>query len=268
MIKKKIKNVYRMIRYAYVKDININGINIKYGNNKKQYYKLYKQDNNNNTIFFVHGGGWWQGSPSLYSGVGKYFFKKGYTVVLVGYRLVPDYRYPTQIEDAFKALKHYIENNKTNNNIIVGGYSAGADISAHLAFDEKRQENYKIDKSILKGFISISGVLNFKECSSEKSRNLIKRYVYKRNTESCNPINLINRNSHINTLCIHGDNDTLIDIDNSKTFINTLKKVNSNSYLKIIKGAEHEDTIDIIRGNGNDYSKYVLAFLNKTFKMR
>ena len=263
MIKKKIKNVYRMLKYAYAKDINIKCTNVKYGSDKKQYYKVYKCNGNKPTIFFVHGGGWWQGSPSLYSGVGKYFFKHGYTIVLVGYRLVPDYRYPIQVEDAFKALRHYIKNNENNNGIVVGGYSAGAEISSHLAFDTKRQNDYRIDTSLLKGFISISGVLNFNKCKSNSSKRLINRYVYKSNTDNCNPINLINKNSTMNTLCIHGDSDTLIDVENSKTFINNLNKVNTNSYLKIIKGAEHEDTIDIIRGNGNEYSKYVFEFLEK-----
>lgn len=263
MIKKKIKNVYKMLRYAYMKDLNIKSINIKYGNDKKQYYKVYKRDSNKPTIFFVHGGGWWQGSPSLYSGVGKYFFKHGYTIVLVGYRLVPDYRYPIQIEDAFKALRHYIKHNENDNGIVLGGYSAGAEISSHLAFDIKRQFDYKIDTSLLKGFISISGVLNFNKCNSSKSKKLINRYVYRSNTDNCNPINLINKNSNISTLCIHGDSDTLIDVENSHSFINKLNKVNNNSYLKIIEGAEHEDTIDIIRGNGNEYSKYVFDFLEK-----
>lgn len=42
MIKKKIKSVYRMLRYAYARDINIKCTNVKYGDNKKQYYKVYK----------------------------------------------------------------------------------------------------------------------------------------------------------------------------------------------------------------------------------
>ena len=125
------------------------------------------------------------------------------------------------------------------------------------------QNDYKINTSILKGFISISGVLNFNKCNSNRSKRLIKRYIYKSNTDTCNPINIINKNSTISTLCIHGDSDTLIDIENSKSFINNLKKVNNNSYLKIIKGAEHEDTIDIVRGKGNEYSKYVFEFLEK-----
>ena len=264
MIKRKIKNVYRMLRYAYAKDINIKCTNVNYGSDKKQYYKVYKRNNDKPTIFFVHGGGWYQGSPSLYSGVGKYFFKHGYTVVLVGYRLVPNYIYPIQIEDAFKALKHYIKNNENDNGIVVGGYSAGAEISSHLAFDTKRQ----IDTSLLKGFISLSGVLNFNKCNSNSSKRLIKRYLYKSNADNCNPINLINKNSTISTLCIHGDSDTLIDVENSKSFINDLKRVNANAYLKIIKDAEHEDPIDIVRGNGNEYSKYIFEFLEKSFEMR
>ena len=51
-----------------------------------------------------------------------------------------------------------------------------------------------------------------------------------------------------------------------KVFSN--KRVNANAYLKIIKDAEHEDTIDIVRGNGNEYSKYIFEFLEKSFEMR
>ena len=261
MIKKKIKNVYKMLRYAYTKDRYIKCANVKYGNDKKQYYKVYKCDNNKPTIFFIHGGGWWQGSPSLYSGVGKFLFKHGYTTVLVGYRLVPHYRYPIQIEDAFKALRHYIKHNEQDNKIILGGYSAGSEIASHLAFDINRQNDYDINRSILKGFMSISGVLNFNECYSKKSKKLINNYLYTNDINDCNPINFVDEKSTISTLCIHGDSDTLIDVNNSKTFINRLRELNNKAYIKIIKGYEHEDAIDIIRGNGNEYSKYV--FENK-----
>lgn len=262
MIKKKIKNVYRMLKYAYTKDRFIKCINVKYGSNKKQYYKVYKCDNNKPTIFFIHGGGWYRGNPSLYSGVGKFLFKHGYTTVLVGYRLVPHYRYPIQIEDAFKALKHYIDNNKLDK-IILGGYSAGCEIASHLAFDTNRQNNYDINSSILRGFISISGVLNFNKCYSKKSKKLINNYLYNHNINDCNPINLIDKKYNISTICIHGDSDTLIDVNNSKTFINKLQNLNNKAYIKIIKGYEHEDAIDIIRGDGNEYSEYIFDFLEK-----
>ena len=62
---------------------------------------------------FVHGGGWWHGSPKTSSCIGKFFNDLGYNVVIPAYRLVPLYKYPTQINDVFAAVKDYL--NKYNN---------------------------------------------------------------------------------------------------------------------------------------------------------
>lgn len=261
-LKNKLLNIHRTIIYSYIKDPKIKGNIVKYGKNNRQYYKVYNPDTLNNvTIFFVHGGGWWHGNPSLYSSVGKYFYKMGYNSVIVGYRLAPFYRYPSQIEDVFTALKHYSENN-VSDNIIVSGYSAGGELSTHLVFDTDRQERYNIDKSNLRGFISISGVLNFLKCKSSYSKFLIKNYIYEKEIKDTNPINLLDKDTtHIPIMCIHGDSDSLIDSENSISFINKARSLDKNTTLKIIEKAEHEDTIDIIRGNGNKYSKYILNFI-------
>ena len=260
--KNKILNIHRTITYSYIKDINIKGYKIKYGNNSRQYYKLYKQNYDcDTTIFFVHGGGWWHGSASLYSSVGKYFYKRGYNAVIVGYRLVPIYRYTSQIDDVFLALKHYLSNYKNNSKIIVSGYSAGGELASHIVFDGKRHKEYKIDTNKLKGFISISGVLDFLKCTSSYSKLLIKNYIYEKEMKETNPINLLNKEVNIPIMCIHGDSDSLIDLENSISFVKKAKIIDENTSLKIIKKAEHEDTIDIVRGNGNQYSKYILDFI-------
>lgn len=258
-LKRQIVNVYRMIKYGYLKDFSIKGKNIKYGDNKKQYYKVYKcNENKNMTVFFVHGGGWCQGSPTLYSAVGKYLVKGGYNTVIVGYRLVPRYKYPIQIEDCFKALKHYIENN--NNSLIIGGYSAGSELASHLLLDTKRLKEYSIDTNRIKGLFSISGVLNFDECKSKKSKRLIRNYIEKNKFSDCNPYNLINEKASKPVLCIHGANDTLINLENSMSFVEKLKAINVNSQLIIIEGINHEQAIDTIRGPGNKHSYNVFDF--------
>lgn len=263
-LKRKSINVFRMIKYAYISDIRIKGKKIKYGSNKKQCYKVYNSQHlNKPVIFFVHGGGWSQSSPSLYSGVGKFFLKRGYTTSLVGYRLVPKYTYPTQIEDAFLALKHYIDNNSNCTNIILAGYSAGAEIASRLAFDEYRQNKYNIDQKIINGFISISGVLDFNKCYSRYSKKILKRYLKDKSIVSIDPINIICFECNIPTLCIHGDKDSLISVDNSISFINKLSLNNNNTKLLIIEGADHEETIDMIRGNGNNYSHHILEFIDE-----
>lgn len=261
-LKNKILNIHRTITYSYIKDPKIKGEKINYGNNNRQYYKLYKQNYDcDTTIFFIHGGGWWHGSASLYSSVGKYFYKMGYNAVIVGYRLAPIYRYPKQIEDVFLALKHYLTNYENNSKIIVSGYSAGGELASHIVFDSKRHKEYKINTDKLKGFISISGVLDFLKCTSSYSKFLIKNYIYENKIEEVNPVNLLNKEISIPIMCIHGDSDSLIDLENSISFIKKAKSIDENTSLKIIKKAEHEDTIDIVRGNGNQYSKYILDFI-------
>jgi acetyl esterase/lipase len=266
-LKRKLININRTITYSYIKDFSIKGRKIAYGNNKKQYYKVYNKENDKSeiksTIFFIHGGGWWHGSPSLYSGVGKYFYKMGYTTVLAGYRLVPLHRYPSQIEDVFKALSHYIKNNPTVTNIIVVGYSAGGELASHLVFDHERQEEYNIDHNILKGFVSISGVLDFLKCTSTYSKILINNYVYRGKVDKVNPISLLNKEVDIPIMCIHGDCDSLIDVNTSISFIDKVRNLDENTVLKIIKKAEHEDTIDMVRGKGNKYSNYILDFIKE-----
>ncbi|MGL6108204.1 alpha/beta hydrolase [Romboutsia sp.] len=263
-LKRKSINVFKMIKYAYIDDFKLKGTNIKYGDYKKQCYKVYQSKYENKpTIFFVHGGGWWQGSPSLYSGVGKFFLKNGYTTSLVGYRLVPTFTYPEQIEDAFLALKHYIDNNPNDKRIILSGYSAGGEIASRLAFDTLRHNKYNIDLYIIKGFISISGVLDFKKCNSKYSKKLLKNYLGNKKIADTNPINLLNKESNVPTLCIHGEEDTLISVDNSISFITKLKSLNKIASLILIKDGEHEHTIDIVRGKGNKYSNYIFRFIEE-----
>ena len=266
-LKRKVVNVYRMIKYGYFKDRSIKSKIIHYGSNNKQYYKLYEAsiDENKPLVVFIHGGGWYQGSPSLYSGIGKFFLKRGYPIIIIGYRLVPKYHYPTQIEDTFLALKHYMIEHSNTKKIIIGGYSAGAEIASHLAFDINRLEKHNIDRRIIKGFLSISGVLDFTKCTSNYSKKLLCNYLYKENIVDTNPINLLNTNNIIPTLCIHGDKDSIINMDNSISFINKLNSFNihKNINLKIIENASHEHTIDMLRGPGNKFSRYVFEFINE-----
>lgn len=264
-IKLKVLNVGKTITNSYIRDFKIRGKNIKYGNNKRQYYKVYTPYDSNikSTIFFIHGGGWWHGNPSLYSGIGKFFYKLGYQTVLCGYRLVPFHRYPIQIEDVFEALSNFINNNKDINSIVIAGYSAGGELASRIVFDKNRRLEYGIDENLIKGFISLSGVLDFSKCTSMYSKILINNYVYKDDKNKANPINLLNKTVDVPILCIHGDNDSLINVNTSVSFVDKVVNLDENTILKIIKKGEHEDTIDLVRGYGNKYSEYILKFIKE-----
>ena len=269
MLRNKIEEKFVMLPliskafFINLKSKENNFITYKYGDNVKQYYRVFSGDKNKPTIFFIHGGGWWHGSPKTSSCIGKYFNDLGYTVVIPAYRLVPFYKYPTQIDDVFLASSNYLSKEKVEK-IVVMGFSAGGELSANLVFNKEKQEEYKIDKSIFKGLITLSGVLDFTKCKSKHSQRLIENYLGNENeSENVNPINLINNEINLKVLCIHGSKDPLIDFENSISFVEKIKKLNGDAKLKLIKGKHHSDIISLFLNKGEKESKDILDFIEK-----
>ena len=53
---------------------------------------------------FIHGGGWNSGAPEDYRFVARSLGERGIATALVGYRLVPEGRYPAMLEDSAAGL--------------------------------------------------------------------------------------------------------------------------------------------------------------------
>jgi acetyl esterase/lipase len=114
----------------------------KYGNSERQYLLLFNFQSKvkrNNLIFFIHGGGWNKGNPEFFKFAADYFTKLGFTTVMPAYRLVPDYRFPSQEMDIFKALKMTLEISQEldlDRKIIIAGHSAGAHLRALILLNQ------------------------------------------------------------------------------------------------------------------------------------
>lgn len=258
----KIPLVYNIVK-SNLQDNDIKYKDIEYGNEKRQYYRVFNNRENSPIVFFVHGGSWWHGSPKRYCSVGKFFYKKGYTVVLVAYRLVPFFIYPTQIEDVFSGFKHFLSNKDIKGNkdkISVIGFSAGGELAANLVFNKLFHKKYNIDQSVFKKFISLAGVLDFEKCDQSHAKRLISNYLGNNDVKDKNPVNLINGNENTPVLCIHGDKDSLINVECSKSFISKLGNSDS-SKLIILKNMHHSDVCNLIRGEEKEEAKLILDFL-------
>lgn len=243
--------------------------NFKYGENIKQYYRVYKGDKNKPIILFIHGGGWWHGSPKTSSCIGKFFNDLGYNVVLPAYRLAPLYKYPTQIDDVFMALKDYLskENDIENKKFIVIGFSAGGELAANIVFNLEKQKDFGLENNIFKGLITLAGVLDFTKCISKHSINLIENYIGKNNSfEEKNPVNLIKEYNSIPVLCLHGNKDPLIDLENSISFVEKINSLNGNAKLEILDDKHHSDIISLVINKGEKESKIILDFIENIWK--
>jgi acetyl esterase len=94
-------------------------------------------------ILYYHGGGWVIGGLAESDKVGRLLAQRtGCTVVLVDYRLAPEYRFPTAVDDAWAALcwadEHRAElaghpQAGLGVPLVVAGDSAGGNLSAVIA---------------------------------------------------------------------------------------------------------------------------------------
>jgi len=102
----------------------------------------------------IHGGGWNHGSKESQTGF-KYFFKEGFAVANIEYRLVDVSPAPAAIEDIRCALIYLYQHadalNIDTNKIVIMGSSAGAHLALMaglLANDKRFDTNCEYDTNI------------------------------------------------------------------------------------------------------------------------
>ena len=105
-------------------------------------------------IVYYHGGGWVLGSVDESDLLGRALAERtGCAVVLVGYRLAPEYRYPTAVDDSQAALAwtvaHRAEIAGGPVPVVVAGDSAGGNLAAVVARRARNQGGPPISLQVL-----------------------------------------------------------------------------------------------------------------------
>lgn len=114
---------------------------IPYGPHRAQYFLDFRplpQRDRGLVVVYLHGGGWDKGSPAYFTFIGQRLAREGYRCVMPGYRLVPQSRFPTQLEDVTagtKAALAYLERQGVDTaRTVVVGSSAGGQLGALLCY--------------------------------------------------------------------------------------------------------------------------------------
>ena len=87
-------------------------------------------------VILIHGGSWQRGSRAQMAKFARRFAEEGYAVYNVDYRLAPEHRYPTQLDDVRAAFGWLHAHGRAlaidTDRIAVMGYSAGAHLALML----------------------------------------------------------------------------------------------------------------------------------------
>lgn len=199
-------------------------------------------------VVFIHGGGWVLGSKSNQGKTWAYaFIRCGLIFVSINYRLSPKATWPEHIIDCKLALAWVKENidkySGDPEKIIVSGGSAGGHLASLAALtpnDKNFQPGFEQKDTNVFGCLSLYGVYDLTNSNSNQSKHLVKllsSVVFKKSLykdpepfKQASPLFRITE-SACPFIIIHGTNDSLVNVKDTRIFFNTLKQSSKNPYI-------------------------------------
>ena len=113
-------------------------------------------------IVFFYGGSWSSGTKEGYAFVGRALAARGFIVVIPDYRLLPEVRFPSFLEDGAAAVKWARANaprfGGDPDSIVLAGHSAGAYNAAMLSLDPLWLGP---ERGAIRGFVGLAGPYDF-----------------------------------------------------------------------------------------------------------
>ena len=218
-------------------------------------------------VINIHGGGWNHGEKESQTGFST-FFKNGYAVANVEYRLVDVAPAPAAIQDVRCALIYLLKNAKAlnidTNKIVVSGGSAGGHLALMLGLlgnDNRFDTNCPNEETIkIAAIINKYGVTDLVPLAYWRSA---KNWLALKNfdtdfVKTVSPINYISEKSPP-VFIAHGDSDPIVPYEQSVILYKKLKANYVKTEFLTIKGGKHGN---FTKKQNRLLSKRIWAFLN------
>ena len=214
---------------------------------KMDIYLPQQDETSTPLVINIHGGGWNHGSKESQTGFGS-FFKRGYAVANVEYRLVDVAPAPAAIEDVRCALIYLLNHSKqfnidANKIVIMGGSSGG-----HLAlmcgllandrhFDSNCEYNGEIKVAAIIDKYGVTDLVPLNNWGSAK-RWLGNGFGNLDFVKSVSPIYFVDKNSPP-IFIVHGDSDPIVPYSQSSELAKKLKSFGVKTKFIMVPGGKH-----------------------------
>lgn len=245
---------YKPVEYpdGFTAQLNVVYTKVNDWEGKMDLYLPPKTKGPSPVVINIHGGGWNHGVKESQTGFNT-FFKMGFAVANIEYRLTGQAKAPAAVEDARCALVYLIKNAKelnidVNKIVIMGGSSGGhlALMAGLLGNDHRFDtncpgvENIKVAAIIDK--YGISDVWDWgygTRITSKSATNWLgDKAKDKAFAMSVSPINYVNKNSPP-TFIVHGDADPTVPYQQSVDLHKKLVEAGVKTQFITIEGGLH-----------------------------
>lgn len=190
-------------------------------------------------LIFVHGGSWRWGDPDDYGFVARALAPEGFVVVLAGYRLAEDGRYPAMLEDTAAAVAWAQANAARLGGdparIVLSGHSAGAYNVAQVALERRWLDTAQVPPGSIRGVIGIAGPYDFHPFDSDSTRASFGSVGAGAESQ---PVNHARADAPP-MLLVHGGEDTLVRPRNAHALATALDGAGARVDTAIYPAMDH-----------------------------
>lgn len=198
-------------------------------------------------VVFIHGGAWDSGRPQDYRFLARSLIgalaPEGCVVVLAGYRLLPQGRWPIMLADGARALRWVADHigalGGDPARVVLMGHSAGAYNALALALDKRWMADEGLDADALAGVIGLSTPADFLPLDDPASIATFGHCVDLAQTQ---PVTHA-RAGAPPLLLLHGAQDTRVRPRNSLALAAAMTAAGQPTQAQVLDGIDHERMI-------------------------
>lgn len=230
---------------SFDKGAEVMAENVRFGPDKRHKLDVYAPENLKGSapvLMFIFGGGWTQGEKDDYKYLGHAMAANGFVTVIADYRLVPEVRFPTFLEDCALAAR-WIQDNIANyggdtNRFFLMGHSAGAYNAVMLGFDNSYFQQAGVTMKV-RGIAGISGPYDFYPFRYQQVKDA---FGHTDNPQLTQPINLLSVSTPPLFLGT-GTTDPIVRMVNTQTLANHMREMGLTVIDNYYDGFGHMEPI-------------------------
>lgn len=213
---------------------------VPYGPGRRQTLDIYRPDRpraDAKAVIFFYGGSWESGAKSDYLFVAQALTAHGLVAVIPDYRLYPDVRFPTFVEDAAEATR-WAADRVGADRLFLMGHSAGAHSALMLAAHTRYLADAGVERLKLRGAIGLAGPYDFLPLKSRRLQEIFGAADDPRTQ----PITFASAPLPA-TLLLHGEADRIVYPRNSERLAAAWQAAGGEARVRLYADVDHVDIV-------------------------
>lgn len=228
-------------------------------------------------VLFVHGGFWrnqdrryYQAFTGLHGNVGVALAKRGFGVAVASYRLLPSASLADQLADVVAAAQfavdHAQEYGGNPRKLVLAGFSAGGHLIMSLCVDPERLKQVSAQPSVVRGCVSVSGVLDIAAMAAgqdaEFNKEVTDRHfgTAREGLPRFSPIQQFSAQMPL-PLILWAERDYPFVKQAGHSAVDKIKSLGLTPHAKELAGHDHADMVLRINSKEDQVTESVVEFL-------